>query len=147
MRAAGRAALLTCSWRLSVLLREDAVPYGSEIQLLPERLLATSHLLELSPLARRQVPVLRAATETFQGAAPLVGRLALFPRRVRLKEPLQIPVAAEGEPALQALSEKLLQGEGTLAGGVAAALQAFAPPLRSMALSALAFGDAELLVE
>jgi Fe-S-cluster containining protein len=145
--AARQAALLTCSWRLSVLLRKDAAPYGSEIQLLPKRLLATSHLLELSHLARRQVPGLRAATETFQGAAPLIGLLSLFPRRVRLKEPLQIPVAVEVEPALRALSQKLLQGEGTLADGVAAALPRFAPPLRSMALSALAFGDAELLVE
>jgi len=49
--------------------------------------------------------------------------------------------------ALEALSQKLLRGEGTLADGVAEALQPFAPHLRSMALSALAFGEANLLVD
>src|SRR5437016_2528841 len=114
-RAARQAALLTCSWRLSVLLRQDATPYAAEIQLLPKRLLATAHLLELSHLARRSTPGLRAATEIFQGAAPLVGLLAFFPRKVRLKEPLQLHTATDVQPALQALSQALLEGGRTLA--------------------------------
>jgi hypothetical protein len=145
-RASRQAALLTCSWRLSVLLREEAGPYAAEIQLLPKRLLATAHLLELEHLGRRTRPGLRAATETFQNAAPLIALLAFFPRKVQLREPLQLPVAAEVQPAVAALSSALLTG-GPLAESVARSLRPFEPTVRSMAFSALAFGDAELMVE
>src|SRR5205807_2292357 len=98
-------------------------------------------------LARKTEPGLRAATETFRGATPLIGVLAFFPRRVRLKERLQLQVAGEVQPALDALSQSLLAGGRTLAEGAEEALAPFAPHLRAMALSALAFGDAELLVD
>ena len=148
-RAARQVALLTCSWRLNVLLRRDSPPYGMEIQQVPKRLLATSHLIELAQLARRSPPGLRAATETFKNAAPLIAVLAFFPRRVRLKEPLQndFAVASEVKPALRALSQALLEGSRSLADSAEISLRDYAPPLRSMAVSALAFGDAELLVE
>lgn len=146
-KAARQAALLTCSWRLSVLLRSGAGPYAAEIQLLPKRLLATAHLLELSHLARRTAPGLRAATEVFQNAAPLIGLLAFFGRRARLREPLRLPVAAEVQPAVAALSVALLAGDRSLGDAVESALAPFAPPLRSMAFSALAFGEAELMIE
>jgi len=146
-RAARQVALLTCSWRLSVLLRPGAGPYATEIQLLPKRLLATAHLLELSHLARRTAPGLRAATEIFQNAAPLIGLLAFFPRKARLKAPLSLPVADDVQPAVAALSGALLAGGRTLADAVEGALGPFDAPLRSMAFSALAFGEAELMIE
>ena len=145
--AARHASLLTCSWRLNMLLAREAAPYPDLIHMLPRHLLATAHLLELSHLARKTAPGLRAATETFQGAAPLIGLLALFPRRARLKAPLDVGIAVEVQPALSALSRRLMEGEGTLGAAAEAALSSFPVHLRSMALTALAFGNAELMVE
>ena len=145
--AARHASLLTCSWRLSMLLSREAAPYPHVIRMLPRHLLATSHLLELSHLARRTAPGLRAATETFQDAAPLIGLLALFPQRARLKAPLDVGIAVDVQPALEALSRELLEGGPTMAEAAESALAPFPVHLRSMALTALAFGNAELLVE
>jgi Fe-S-cluster containining protein len=145
--SARHAALLTCSWRLSMFLNREAAPYPHVIRMLPRHLLATSHLLELGHLARRTTPGLRAATETFQGAAPLLGLLALFPQRARIKKALDVGIAQEVKPALEALSSALLEGGRTLGESVEASLSGFPVHLRSMALTALAFGNAELLVE
>jgi Fe-S-cluster containining protein len=144
--AARQATLLTCSWRLSMLLSSEAAPYPHALRMLPRHLLAASHLIELSHLARQTPPGLRAATETFQGAAPLIGMLALFPQRARIKKPLEAGLAREVQPALQALSGALLQGGRTL-GEIAASLAEHPVHLRAMALTALAFGNAELIVE
>src|SRR5207244_8360487 len=83
--AARQAALLTCSWRLSMILNREAGPYPGTIQMLPRHLLATTHVLELAHLGRQMAPGLRGATELFQGASPLIGVLALFPRKARRK--------------------------------------------------------------
>ncbi len=113
----------------------------------PRHLLAATHLVELSHLARKTTPGLRAATETFQGAAPLIGLLAVFPQRARLKAPLEMGVAVDVQPALVALSRLLLEGGRTLAEVAEQSLAPFPVHLRSMALTALAFGKAELMVE
>lgn len=145
--AARQAALLTCSWRLSMILNRASGPYRAVIQMLPRHLLAASHLLELAHLARRIKPGLRAGTETFQGAAPLIGLLALFPRRARLNKPLDVGLANEVRPALESLSRVLLEGGRTLGESVQTALDGVPVHLRAMALTALAFGNAELLIE
>ncbi len=145
--AARQASLLTCSWRLYLLLSSEAAPYPGVVRMLPRHLLAAAHLIELSHLARKIAPGLRAATETFQGAAPLIGLLAVFPQRARLKTPLELGVALEVQPALVALSRLLLEGGRTLAEAAEQSLSPFPVHLRSMALTALAFGNAELLVE
>lgn len=145
--ASRQAALLTCSWRLSMILNRAAGPYPGTIQMLPRHLLAATHLLEAAHLAHRTTPGLRAGTELFQGAAPLIGVLSLFPQRAHLAKPLDHGVATEVQPALDALSKALLQRGRTLAEAAQEALSAFPAHLRSMALSALAFGNAELVVE
>jgi hypothetical protein len=145
--AARQASLLTCSWRLSMILNGEAGPYPATIQMMPRHLLATTHMLELGHLGRRISPGLRGATETFQGAAPLIGMLALFPQKARLRKPLDSGIAVEVKPALEALSRVLLEGGRTLGDAAAAALGPFPAHLRSMALTALAFGSAELVVE
>lgn len=145
--SARQASLLTCSWRLSMILNRESGPYPNTIQMLPRHLLAASHMLELAHLARRTPPGLRAATETFQGAAPLIGVLALFPQRARIKAPLEVGLAREVKPALEALSKTLLEGGRTLGAAAEESLSPFPVHLRSMALTALAFGNAELLVE
>ena len=86
--ASRQAALLTCSWRLSMILNRAAGPYPGTIQMLPRHLLAATHLLEAAHLAHRTTPGLRAGTELFQGAAPLIGVLSLFPQRAHLAKPL-----------------------------------------------------------
>ena len=145
--ASRQAALLTCSWRLSMILNREAGPYPGTIQMLPRHLLAAAHLLEAAHLARRTAPGLRAATEIFQGASPLIGVLSLFPQKARIAKPLEHGVAVEVQPALDALSKALLEPGRTLAESAGEALAPFPAHLRSMALSALAFGNAELVVE
>jgi hypothetical protein len=140
--SARHVALLTYSWRLSMILNSKAGPYPATIQMLPRHLLAASHMLELGHLARRITPGLRAATETFQGAAPLIGLLALFPQRAHLKAPLDAGIAQDVKPALEALSRTMMQSGRTLGGSVQAALADFPVHLRSMALTAMAFSDA-----
>jgi hypothetical protein len=130
-----------------MILNREAAPYPEVIRMLPRHLMAAAHLLELAHLARRTTPGLRAATETFQGAAPLLGLLALFPQRARIKAPLELGLAQEVRPALEALSRALLEGGRSLGESVEASLAGFPVHLRSMALTALAFGNAELLVE
>lgn len=70
-----------------------------------------------------------------------------FPQRARLKAPLDVGIAVGVQPALSALSRLLLEGGRTLAETAETALAPFPVHLRSMALTALAFGSAELLVE
>src|SRR5207244_4544759 len=102
---------------------------------------------ETAHLARRTAPGLRAATELFQGASALIGVLSLFPQRAHIEKPLDHGVATDVQPALDALSKALLQRGRTLAEAAEEALSPFPAHLRSMALSALAFGNAELVVE
>jgi hypothetical protein len=145
-KAARQVALLTCSWRLLIVLDSSAAPYASELMLLPRRLLAAAHLLELSHLGRRQEPGLRAATELWREAAPVLGLLAFWEHRAKLQAPLKIVCANEVQPALNALGAGLLAGEVTL-GEAIGSLSPYPRELRAMALSALAFGDVELLIE
>ncbi|MCA1825371.1 MAG: YkgJ family cysteine cluster protein [Myxococcales bacterium] len=145
--ASRQAALLTCSWRLSMILNREAGPYPGTIQMLPRHLLAAAHLLEAAHVARRTAPGLRAATELFQGASPLIGVLSLFLQKAHIAKPLDHGVATDVQPALDALSRELLKGGRTLAETAQEALSPFPAHLRSMALSALAFGNAELVVE
>ena len=129
-----------------MLLSRESAPYPHAIRMLPRHLLAASHLLELAHLARQTPPGLRSATETFQGAAPLIGLLALFAHRVRIEKPLQVGLATDVQPATQALSGALLQG-AVLGDAVREALSPFPVHLRAMAFTALAFGNAEVTVE
>lgn len=145
-RAARQVALLSCSWRFLTVLGSGASPYASELQLLPRRLLAAAHLLELSHLARRKQPGLRGATELWREASPLVGLLAFWTHKARLQAPLKIKCATEAQPALDALGAALT-GELTLGEAIRQSLSPYPRELRSLALSALAFGDVELLVE
>ena len=145
--AARQAALLTCSWRLSMILSRESANYPATIQMLPRHVLAATHVLELAHLGRQMAPGLRSATEIFQNAAPLIGLLALFPQRARIKKPVDPGVAVEVQPALEALSGVLLKGGLTLGEMAESALSPFPVELRSMALTALAFGNAELIVE
>ncbi len=130
-----------------MILNRESGPYPTTIQMLPRHLLAATHMLELAHLGRQIAPGLRGATETFQGASPLIGVLALFPRKARIKVPLDAGVAVDVQPALAALSKALLEGGRTLGESAEAALSSYPVHLRSMALTALAFGNAELMVE
>ena len=145
-RAARQVALLTCSWRFLTVLSSGASPYASEILLLPRRILATAHLLELSHLGRRKQPGLRGATELWREAAPLSGLLAFWMNKAKLQAPLAVACAREAQPALDALAASL-SGEVTLGEAIRTSLSPYPPELRALALSALAFGDVELLVE
>ena len=145
-RAASRqVALLTSSWRFSLVLRPDPQPYPIEIQRLPRRLLAAAHLVELGLLGRRRPPGLRTATETFHGSAPLIGLLALFDRRAQLGSPI-VQKGTPGEllPLLDKLTEALREGTLTLGEAATRALGDAPPPLRAMAFAALAYGEATL---
>lgn len=145
--AARQATLLTCSWRLSMILNSEAGPYPGTLQMLPRHILAATHLLEAAHLARRTKPGLRNATEIFQGAAPLIGLLALFAQKARLAKPLDQGVSPDVKPAIEALSQTLMKGGRMLGESVGESLSPFPAHLRSMALSALAFGNAELVIE
>jgi Fe-S-cluster containining protein len=146
-KAARQVALLTCSWRFLTVLASGATPYASELMLLPRRLLAAAHLLELSHLGRRKEPGLRAATELWREASPIFGLLAFWTHRAKLQAPLKIVCANEAQPALNALGAMLTAGEMTLGEAIEGALSPYPRELRALALSALAFGDVELMIE
>jgi hypothetical protein len=145
-RASRQVALLTCSWRFLTVLSSGASPYAAELQLLPRRILAAAHLLELSHLARRKQPGLRGATELWREASPLLELLAFWRHKAKLQAPLQIACAREAQPALDALGAALT-GEVALGEAIQTSLAPYPRELRSIALSALAFGDVELLLE
>ena len=145
-RAARQVALLTSSFRLNLLLRDDAAPWSSTVQLLPRQLLAAAHLTELAWLGRRRPPGLRAASDLALGAQGHLLLLALFTRKARLRRPPPL----RGPPEVQELVSAIcaaLEGAPTLGAAADRALAGAPPHLRSLAFAQLDHREAEIEFE
>ncbi len=143
--AARQVALLSCSFRMNLLQRHGVPPYAVELSRMPRHLLATAQLVELGLLARQRPPGLRAATETFQGAAPVAALLGMWDRPARLHGEIPIQDApAELRTALGAASKALRKGGRSLGEALLEGLRDHPVHLRGLALSQLAYGGAPL---
>jgi len=145
--AARLLALLTSQFRMTCLIRRGAMPYTTEIQRMPRRLLAASLFVEMLAQSRSRAPTLRSASDVLGEDAPLLDILALWDWPARLAAPLATEAYAPAVGALlRSLEASLGNGQRKLGDAMEEALAAEPLHLRGLVLSALARSDARLVV-